>query len=64
MQARELIYEKVKTLPEPLALEVLNYIAYLEDKEARAGINDLIKLQEQSMNAIWDNPGDDVWNDL
>jgi hypothetical protein len=66
MQTRELIYEKIKTLSEPLALEVLelDYIAYLQDKEARAGINDLITLQEQSMNAIWDNPEDDVWNDL
>jgi hypothetical protein len=64
MQARELLYERVKTLPEPLALEVLNYIAYLQDKETRGEISHLIKLQEQSMNTIWDNPEDDVWNDL
>jgi hypothetical protein len=64
MQLQELLYERVKTLPKPLALEVLNYIAYLQDKEARGKINNLMKLQEQSMNAIWNNPEDNVWNDL
>jgi Protein of unknown function (DUF2281) len=64
MQLSELIYERVKTLPEPLALEVLNYISYLNDKEARQDINELMKLQQQSLDAIWDNPEDDVWNDL
>ncbi len=61
----EQIYEAVKPLPEPFALEALHFIEYLSSKTAdRAEMTDLIRAQEQVMIHVWDNPDDEVWNDV
>lgn len=36
MNTAEIIYEKSKALPEPFALEVLDFIGYLEQKTLKA----------------------------
>ncbi len=36
MNTAEIIYQKAKTLPEPFALEVLDFIGYLEQKKLKA----------------------------
>ncbi len=64
MRINDQLNEKVKDLPESIAEDVLNYIAFLEDKEARAELENLMNAQALSMDAIWDNSEDDVWNDL
>lgn len=65
MDIAEKIYNEVSRLPEHLAREVLDFIEYLEKKH---GIQDqdlqnLKEAQVLSMNNVWDNEEDEVWND-
>ncbi len=62
MNTAELIYEQVKALPEPLAREVLDFVGYLAMKAHRKEISDLIAAQQGSLDEIWDNAEDDVWD--
>jgi hypothetical protein len=66
MTTAEKIIQEVQRLPEPLAREVLDFIGYIEFKH---GLKDqlaeeLKQAQEPAMKHIWDNPEDEVWNDL
>ncbi len=65
MSVAEQIYEAVKPLPEPLALEALHFVEYLSSKAAdHAEMADLMHAQERAMRHVWDNPDDEVWNDV
>jgi len=64
MSVAELAYEQIKTLPENQAREVLDFIGYLKEKTERAEWQDLMGAQAASLAAVWDNPEDEVWNDL
>ncbi|MBK1702654.1 hypothetical protein [Thiococcus pfennigii] len=60
------IFEHASKLPEPLAREVLDFIGYLE---LRHGLRDpltedLMSAQAPAMQHVWDNPNDEIWNDL
>ncbi|MDH4191077.1 MAG: DUF2281 domain-containing protein [Betaproteobacteria bacterium] len=60
------IFDHVSRLPEPLAREVLDFIGYLE---VRHGLRDLLSedlkaAQEPAMKYVWDNPDDEVWNEV
>jgi Protein of unknown function (DUF2281) len=60
------IYDRASKLPEPLAQEVLDFIGYLE---VRHGLRDLLAedlkaAQDSAMRHVWENTGDEVWNDL
>ncbi len=60
------IHEHAAKLPEPLAREVLDFIGYLEVKH---GLRDLLgedikAAQEPAMRHAWENPEDEVWNDM
>ncbi|HJX18306.1 MAG TPA: hypothetical protein VJ437_08945 [Acidiferrobacterales bacterium] len=66
MSTAEKIYLEVRRLPESLAQEVLEYVGYLE---AKYGLRDLQSdalkaAQEPVMRHVWDNPEDDIWNEL
>lgn len=63
MNVADLAYEKLRTLPEPQVLEVLNFIGYLKDRSDRAEWTDLMNAQAGAMGDVWDNPEDDVFND-
>ncbi len=64
MALAELAYEHFKTLPDEQAREVLDFIGYLKEKQERKEILDLMAAQETALKHIWDNPEDEVWNDL
>lgn len=64
MTLGELIYEQFRTLPEPQAKEVLDFIGFLKEKQERAEWEDLMRAQATGLTSIWDNPEDEVWNDL
>lgn len=64
MTLSELVYEQFRTLPEPQAREVLDFIGFLKEKQERAEWEDLMGAQASSLQGIWDNPDDEVWNDL
>ena len=64
MTLAELAFEHFKTLPDEQAREVLDFIGYLKQKQERAEVMDLMMAQETALKHIWDNPEDEVWNDL
>lgn len=64
MNTAEIIYSQVKTLSEPMAREVLDFVGYLKVKQEQGGIDDLVLAQEGALNSIWDNDADEVWNDV
>ena len=64
MTTADMVYEQVKTLPEPMAREVLDFIGYLSMKIQHEEVNALMMAQESSLNEIWSNAEDDVWNDV
>jgi hypothetical protein len=60
----EQIFEQVKSLPEPIAREVLDFVGYLKEKQAQERIRDLMEAQAGSMKDIWDNEADEAWNEV
>jgi hypothetical protein len=67
MTLAEQIDEKVRTLPDELAREVLDFVDFIEAKYAvRSALEqDLQQAQASAMAHVRDNPTDDeVWNDL
>jgi hypothetical protein len=65
MDIAEKIYNEVSRLPEHLAQEVLDFIERLEKKHGvqDRDLQNLKEAQLLSMNNIWDNEEDEVWND-
>ena len=66
MSTADQIIKEIQKLPEPLAREVLDFIGYIELKH---GLKDRIteelkNAQEPAMHHVWDNPEDEVWNDV
>ena len=64
MTIADLVYERVKTMPEPLAREVLDFVGFLGERGDRARRRDLTDAQTTALTAIWDNEEDRVWDDL
>jgi hypothetical protein len=60
----ELVYEQVKALPEPLAREVLDFIGFLRERGERREWRDLMNAQAGSLDSMWDNPEDSVWDNV
>ena len=54
-------YKAVKPLPEPLAREVLDFIEFLRSRGERLD-HDLMLAQQASLNHVWNNADDEVWN--
>ena len=63
MSLAELIYEEVKSLPDQLAREVLDFAGYLRDRQNRADWRDLAAAQARSLDPVWNNNEDSVWDD-
>lgn len=62
MSIADLVYEQIKTLPEPLAREVLDFVAFLRERRDRAEWRDLMAAQASGLKSVWDNAEDDVWD--
>lgn len=60
----DLVYEQVKTLPDQLAREVLDFVGYLRERGDRAEWRDLVRGQSASLAPVWDNAEDEIWNDV
>ncbi len=58
------IVNEVKHLSEPLQREVLNFAHFLKQKAAEGGSDNLMHAQHTSMEHIWNNEEDEVWNDM
>ena len=66
MSTAEQIIREIQKLPEPLAKEVLDFIGYIELKHGlKDGLSEELKqAQAPVMQHIWDNPEDEVWNEV
>lgn len=64
MSIAELVYEQVRSLPEPLAREVLDFIGYLRERGERRVWRDLMTAQSTSLASVWENAEDSVWDDV
>ena len=63
MSIADMVYEQVKTLPEPLAREVLDFVGFLRERRDRGEWRDLMNAQATTLVPIWDNAEDKVWDD-
>jgi hypothetical protein len=57
------VYEQVRTLPDQLAREVLDFVVYLRERRDRAGWRDMMDAQSASLALVWNTPEDEVWDD-
>ena len=64
MSIADLVYEQVKTLPDQLAREVLDFVGYLRERRERTDWRDLMNAQAGSLAPVWDNDDDKVWDDV
>jgi Protein of unknown function (DUF2281) len=64
MSIAELVYEQVKALPEPLAREVLDFVAFLRERGERDESRDLMNAQASSLAPVWDNAQDNIWDNV
>lgn len=64
MTIADLVFEQVKTMPEPLAREVLDFARLLHRRGSGVEDRDLMNAQLGPLSAIWDNEDDRVWDDL
>jgi Protein of unknown function (DUF2281) len=62
MSIADAVYEQVKALPEPLAREVLDFVAFLRARRDREDWRDLMNAQAASLAPVWDNIEDEVWD--
>ena len=62
MTVAGLTYQQVKTLPEPLAREALDFVAFLRTRGEREPRRDLMAAQAASLAPAWDNAEDQVWD--
>jgi hypothetical protein len=62
MTIADLVYEQVKTLPDPLARQVLDFVGFLRERQDRDEWRDLMQAQAGSLPAAWDNAEDKVWD--
>jgi len=64
MNIADIVYQRVKSLPEPLAREVLDFVEFLRERQDRADWRDLMNAQAVSLAPVWDNAEDKVWDDV
>ena len=64
MTIADMVYEQVKSLPDQLAREVLDFVVYLRDRRDRTDWRDLMDAQAASLAPVWDNAEDKVWDDV
>lgn len=62
MTIAQRICASARTLPEPLAQEVLDFIAFIKMRRVDPETDDLVQAQAGSMSPAWDNTDDDAWN--
>jgi hypothetical protein len=64
MTFADLVYEQMKTLPDPLAREVLDFIGYLRERGESREWRDLMNAQAPALADAWDSPEDQVWDNV
>ena len=63
MSLAKQVYQTIKSLPEPLVQEILDFALFLRHREENADWQNLMLAQTCSF-ADWDNVEDEVWNNV
>jgi erythromycin esterase-like protein len=59
------LFAKIRDLPIDRVAEVEDFVDFLRSREERRALPEAATLvSEASLSAVWDNPDDDVYNDL
>lgn len=59
------LIEKISELPEDRLAEIENFVDFIRDQEShRALVQAAAAASEPSFARVWDNPEDDIYNDL
>jgi hypothetical protein len=59
------LIEEIKSAPESVQREILDFLAFLKAREAREGQENLLPLAHSAWAADWANPEEDAaWRDL
>ncbi len=64
MNITEKINSNIHRLPESLQEEVLDFTYFIMQKVEKSELKSLAHAQESSMEKLWDNDEDEVWNDV
>jgi len=64
MNTAERVLEEIADLPESLQQEVLDFAHFLKQRADREQQRNLRNAQISSLERLWDNPDDEVWNDV
>ena len=64
MTIADMVYEQVKTLPDQLAREVLDFVGYLRERRDQTTWRDLMNAQAGSLAPAWYNAEDKVWDNV
>ncbi|WP_127474667.1 DUF2281 domain-containing protein [Sulfurivermis fontis] len=64
MTTADKLIDEIQQLPEPLQQEVFDFTQFLKERLARAEANNLMQAQQRSMEGVWDNTEDEVWNNV
>jgi hypothetical protein len=64
MSIADLVYDQVKSLPDQLAREVLDFVGYLRERGDRGEWRNLMSAQQTALASVWDNAEDQVWDDV
>lgn len=65
MVSRETLISHLEKVPDEARDEILDFIDFVAARSAEASSEKGIqRLQEESMESVWNTPEDEVWNDL
>jgi hypothetical protein len=64
MEVKELIVQKIESVPEPYLMEILDFVRFLETKALEQGMGTALA-SETSLRKDWMRPEEDeAWRDL
>jgi hypothetical protein len=63
MSLAEQVYQTIKSLPEPMLQEILDFALFLRQREEQAEWQNIMNAQACSF-ADWDNVEDEVWDNV
>lgn len=62
---RDALIAKIAELPENRVSEIIDFVDFIRQREMdRALTRDAMRASEPALARVWDNPEDDVYNDL
>ncbi len=65
MANREQIIKRIEGLPEELVDEISDFVEFVAARRADGEFTSVVaRAQQDSMNKVWKNEEDEVWNDV